>query len=45
MVAPRTNEQRSTVFGHRDVSVVAAEFGGSVNDHEGVSKAKTGRVV
>jgi len=45
MVAPRTDEQLSMAFGRREVSVVAAECGGSVNDHDGVSKAKTGRVV
>src|SRR5437879_7247166 len=41
MVAAGTDEQLSMAFGHREVSVTAAEFGGSVNDHDGVSKAKT----
>jgi hypothetical protein len=45
MVAPRADEQLSMVFGHREVEVMATEFGGSVNDHDGASKAKTGRVV
>ncbi len=40
MVAAGTDEQLSMAFGHREVSVTAAEFGGSVNDHDGVSKAK-----
>jgi hypothetical protein len=45
MVAAGTDEQLAMAFGHREVSVTAAEFGGSVNDHDGVSKAKNGYVV
>jgi hypothetical protein len=41
MVAAGTDEQLSMAFGHREVSVTAAEFGCSVNDHDGVSQAKT----
>ena len=40
MVAPVTDEQRPIAFECRDVAVTTAEFGGRVNDHGGVSKAR-----